>query len=89
MEKLKALLLVPAAFAGAFTALPFRLQPRSVADVVFPIALLSPLYLALFLVLRWMWRRPPQRRYLGHTRATWAFLLALAYTIGVVSMLLL
>jgi hypothetical protein len=85
-EKLKAILLIPAAYAGAFTVLAFDIPPRTAADVVIPIALLVPVYVGLIVILRWMWRRPPERRYLGHTRRTWAFLLATAYIAGVVCM---
>jgi hypothetical protein len=89
MEKLKALLLIPAAFAGAFTVLALGIPLRTAADVVIPMAVLAPVYLGLIAVLRWMWRKPPDRRYLGHTRGTWTFLVAVAYTIGAVGMLLL
>jgi hypothetical protein len=86
--KLKAILLIPAVYAGAFTVLAFDIPPRSTADVVISIALLSPVYVGLVAILGWMWRRPPEMRYLGHSRQTWAFLLAIAYVAGVVSMLL-
>jgi hypothetical protein len=86
-EKLKALLLIPAAYAGAFTVLAFDIPPRSVADVVIPIALLAPVYLGLIVILTWMWRQTPERRYLGHSRRTWSFLLAVAYATGALLML--
>jgi hypothetical protein len=87
-EKLKAVLLIPAAFAGAFTVLAFDIPPRSAADVVIPLALLVPVYVGLAVILGWMWRRSPDKRYLGHTRRTWTFLMVLAYLAGVVLMLL-
>ena len=52
VEKLKAILLIPAAYAGAFTGLAFDIPPRTAADVVIALALLLP-------VLRRLGRHPP------------------------------
>lgn len=84
--KVKAILLIPAAFAGAFTVLAIDIPPRTTADIVIPIALLTPIYAGLVAILAWMWWQAPERRYLGHTRRTWAFLLAAAYLAGSVCM---
>jgi ABC-type Na+ efflux pump permease subunit len=87
--KAKVLLLIPAAFAGAFTVLALDIPVRTRDDVLIPIAVLSPIYLALIAVLGLMWRQHENRRYLGHTRRVWAFMLAAAYLIGAVSAALL
>jgi len=88
MEKLKAALLIPIAFAGAFTVLAFSIPPRTTGDILIPFAILTPLYLGHLALLAWMWRQDYGREYLGHSRRTWSFLLLVAYVAGVVSMLL-
>jgi len=88
MSKIKALLLIPIAFAGAFTVLTFSIPPRTTFDILFPVAILVPLYLGHFALLAWMWTQPFNRAYLGHSRRTWSFLMFVAYLAGTVSMLL-
>jgi hypothetical protein len=82
LDKLKALLLIPAGFAGAFTQMGFEAGSRVPTDALAFIVIVTPVYIGLILLLRWMWRQPPERRYWGHSRRTWAVLLAVAYLAG-------
>jgi len=88
MANLKAMMLIPIAFAGAFTVLSVSIPPRTTADVLLPIALLAPLYLGHLALIAWMWRQPTDRSFLGHSRRTWSFLMLAAYVAGLASMLL-
>jgi len=88
MAKLKACFLIPAGFTGAFTVLALSIPPRTTADILLPIAILVPCYLAIAAIVARMWTSPGERRYLGHTRKTWTFLITLAYGVGMVSALL-
>jgi hypothetical protein len=83
-----ALLLVPAGFAGALTVLALEIPVRTTADVLIPIVTLAPIYVGLFALNAWMKRQPNHRRYLGHTRGTWEFLVAVSYAMGAFGMLL-
>ena len=82
MIRLRAIFLIPVAFAGAFTVMILELPVRTWADVVVPVFSLGPIYLGVFLVRRWMWRQPSDRRYLRLTRGTWFFLILAAYAAG-------
>lgn len=84
--KLKALLLIPAAFAGCFTVLAFHLPMRSAGELGIRLAVLGPVYFVTIAVLARMWCHPPGRRYLGHSRVTWSILLGLSYAAGAVSL---
>ncbi len=81
-NKLKALLLIPAASAGVVTALVVSYPPTSKEELGFIVPLLSPFYLANLAVLGWMWRKPSGGRYFGLTRGTWTVLVAVSYLIG-------
>jgi hypothetical protein len=87
MEKLKALLLIPAASAGVLTVLMFSYPAKAADELALMLAIIAPLYLANFAVLGWMWTKPPGGRYLGLTRGTWSFLAAVAYSLGLSLML--
>ncbi len=81
-------ILLLAAFAGAMTELALSIPVRTTLDVVLPIIILVPLHLGLIALTRWMWRQPPDRRYLDFSRGTCTFLLVFAYIAGAVLMLL-
>ena len=85
-KKLKALLLIPAASAGALTALAFSYPPQSAAELGLMLAIIAPLYLANFAALGWMWSKPVER-VLGLRRGTWSVLVTVAYLLGLTLML--
>ena len=87
MNYVRAVLLIPAAFAGAFAVLILELPVRTWVDALAPVIFLGPPYVGLFLIRRWMVRQPLDRRYLGLTRTTWFFLVLVAYAAGAVIML--
>ncbi len=82
MKKAKALLLIPAASAGALTGLAFSYPPKQTADLGLMLAIIGPLYLVNFAVLGWMWWKPRGGRFLGLTRGTWSLLIGIAYALG-------
>jgi hypothetical protein len=88
VKTLKALLLMPAAFAGAFTVFAFSIPRWTFTDVMVFAAVLAPVYLGVAVVLGLMWGASPGRRYLGHARGTWSILVAVAYALGAVCALL-
>ena len=81
-------ILLLAAFAGAMTELALSIPPRTTFDIVLPIVILVPLHIGLIFLTRWMWRQPPDRRYLDFSRGTCTFLLFFAYIAGAVLMLM-
>jgi hypothetical protein len=81
-NKWKALLLIPAAAAGAFTALCISYSPTSKEELGFMLLFLTPFYLGNLGALAWMWRKPPGGRHLGLTRGSWTGLVAVAYLLG-------
>jgi hypothetical protein len=88
MTKLKALLLIPAAFAGMFTVLVCDTSSPDTTGVLVGLGIFAILILSLATLLGWLWRRPGERRYLGHSGRTWATMLGVAYVAGLVAALL-
>jgi hypothetical protein len=80
--ELKAVYLMPAAFTGAMTPIALSIPPRTPADILLPLVVLLPLHLALIAYMRWLWRQPPERRYLDLSRGSVTFLWFTAYTLG-------
>jgi len=85
MSKASACLLVPTAYAGAFTAFPFFddvFAPKNWIDVVIIAALLAPAYVFLLGFVLWLVRWHADRRLLGLTKWGWLILNLFAYVIG-------
>ncbi len=82
MTNFKALLLLPAASAGALTAMTVQYPSRDLAELGLMLVIIMPLYLVNLFILGWSWTRPPGGRFLGLTRVTWSVLVAVAFLLG-------
>jgi hypothetical protein len=87
-NKLKAMLVLPAACAGAMTSMVISYPPSSKEEFGFMALILAPFYVANIAALGWLWTKATRDRYFGLTRGTWTFLVAGAYLLGLSLMFL-
>ena len=85
MEKIKALLLIPAAFVGTLTGMVIDVPPATIGQAAGGFGVLSAMYLGLAILLYWLWSR--SGRFFGHSFMTWSVLLFIAYLCGLCFML--
>ncbi|MGD0900221.1 MAG: hypothetical protein ABR915_20495 [Thermoguttaceae bacterium] len=91
LNVLRALLLLPIAFAGAFTAFPFAeraMLPRTWQDVLIELAILTPAYVYSLAAVFWIVTWNAQRRFLGLSKIGWLIPICLAFAVGVCSVVL-
>ena len=80
MNKFRALVLVPPAFAGTMTGVAVHLDPPTTAfDIATFFVMLVVIAGGSAAVLARMWRRPAGRLYWGLSRVAWLLLVVEAY----------